>query len=79
MQSTNKLSAEISALRAELQKMTAELNKSEKALSAFASHVFNDNGDMTVNRCTPDAEEFIAAYFAAKSARAALGSVRRKE
>lgn len=42
------------------------IEKLRKALKPFAGHVFNDNGDMTINMSAPSSEEYIAAYFAMK-------------
>jgi hypothetical protein len=42
------------------------IEKLRAALRPFAGHVFNDNGDMTINMSAPTSEEYIAAYFAMK-------------
>lgn len=47
----------------------AERDALREALAPFASCIFNDNGDITVNFRTFTADELIAAYFAYKRAR----------
>ena len=51
---------------------TAErvISKQRDALHPLSDAVFNDNGDITVNLSMPTGEEFIAAYFAVRAARA---------
>jgi hypothetical protein len=44
------------------------IEQQRKALKPLAASVFNDNGDMGVNLYTPDAETFVAAYFAERAA-----------
>ena len=46
------------------------ISKQRDALQPLSDAVFNDNGDITVNLSMPTGEEFIAAYFADRAARA---------
>lgn len=59
---------------AELEKRLADaervISKQRDALQPLYDAVFNDNGDITVNLSMPTGEEFIAAYFADRAARA---------
>lgn len=73
------LAAEVSAKAAEariaeLEKKLADaervISKQRDALQPLFDSVFNDNGDITVNLSMPSGEEFIAAYFADRAARA---------
>lgn len=64
--------SEIGRLKAENAKLQQALSRAGKAIAPFADAVFNDNGDMSVNLTLPDANKFIAAYFAERAIRAAL-------
>jgi len=48
------------------------LNLAAAALAPFASAVFNDNGDLTIDASAPTSKDLAAAYFALRKVRAAL-------
>ena len=43
-----------------------EIERLRKALEPFANSVFNDNGDITVDRSFATYDDFVRAYFAHK-------------
>jgi hypothetical protein len=54
----------------------ALIAKLTRALEPFANAVFNDNGDLTVDRSFATYDDVVRAYFTHKEARAALASSR---
>lgn len=56
-----------------------EIERLRKALEPFANAVFNDNGDMTVDRSFATYDDFVRAYFVLKEARAALAAVKEAD
>jgi len=49
-----------------IDKLRTVLKKAAEALLPLSNAVYNDNGDMTVQRPMPSADECISAYFVEK-------------